>query len=126
MPPAGTRARDRYAPYAAVLIRAPGDNSSPNTGSPAGRAEILSKLHAPILFLNGGPSDSGYASAKSNLRPFSKCLSCSHGRTWATILLHICNPTEVRSHKPCAGDNASAPRHLERNNDPRLASIKTA
>jgi hypothetical protein len=32
----------------------------------ARRGEILSKLHAPILFLNGGPSDSGFTSAKSN------------------------------------------------------------
>jgi hypothetical protein len=26
----------------------------------------LAKLHAPILFLNGGPKDSGFANAKAN------------------------------------------------------------
>jgi hypothetical protein len=32
----------------------------------ANRVEILGKLHGPILFLNGGPGDSGFANAKAN------------------------------------------------------------
>ena len=64
---------DRYAPHAPALVRAPADPNNP-AASPAGglaevaarRVEILGKLHAPILFLNGGPTDSGFASAKAN------------------------------------------------------------
>jgi pimeloyl-ACP methyl ester carboxylesterase len=41
-------------------------NIAKHTSPESVRGEILSKLHAPILFLNGGPSDSGFASAKSN------------------------------------------------------------
>ena len=55
---------DRYAPWAPALVRNPEDSA------PAGPApnpvEILGKLHAPILFLNGGPKDSGFANAKAN------------------------------------------------------------
>ena len=55
---------DRYAPLAPALVRAPEDSAAP-VPSP-NRLEILGKLHAPILFLNGGPKDSGFANAKAN------------------------------------------------------------
>ena len=60
-------APDRYAPFAPALVRAPGDTTGPGApGAAANRADILPKLHAPILFLNGGPKDSGFANAKAN------------------------------------------------------------
>ena len=63
---AATPVRDaRYAPQAPALVRAPGDAAAPGpTG--ANRAEMLQKLHGPILFLNGGPNDSGHRTAKAN------------------------------------------------------------
>jgi hypothetical protein len=49
------------------LVRAQGTAPAGGPGAPgANRAEILPKLHAPILFLNGGPGDSGFANAKAN------------------------------------------------------------
>jgi hypothetical protein len=63
---AATPVRDaRYAPHAPALVRAPSDAAVPGpTG--ADRAEMLQKLHGPILFLNGGPNDSGHRTAKAN------------------------------------------------------------
>jgi hypothetical protein len=63
---AATPVRDaRYAPHAPALVRAPSDAAVPGpTG--ANRAELLQKLHGPILFLNGGPNDSGHRTAKAN------------------------------------------------------------
>ena len=53
----------RYAPHAPNLVRDPNSGEAPPR--PNG-AEILEKLHGPILFLNGGPSDSGHRAAKAN------------------------------------------------------------
>ena len=64
-PPRRTPAPDRYAQFAPALIVAPSD-AAPGAAASANRAEILGKLHAPILFLNGGPSDSGFANVKAN------------------------------------------------------------
>jgi hypothetical protein len=63
---APTPVRDaRYAPQAPALVRAPSDAAAPGpTG--ADRAQMLQKLHGPILFLNGGPNDSGHRTAKAN------------------------------------------------------------
>lgn len=55
---------DRYAPLAPALVRVPADSAAPLPAP--NRVEILGKLHAPILFLNGGPKDSGFANAKAN------------------------------------------------------------
>jgi hypothetical protein len=63
-PPARTPAPDRYAPFAPALVRAPGDGGPRSDAMQ--RVDILQKLHAPILFLNGGPKDSGFANAKAN------------------------------------------------------------
>ena len=53
--------KDRYAPHAPLLLRA-----SDTPPAAMDRMEILKKLHAPILFVNGGPKDSGFARAKAN------------------------------------------------------------
>ena len=75
-PPAATAAgrggaaepvRDaRYAPHAPALVRAPADNAGRGPGGQARGPELLSKLHGPILFLNGGSNDSGHRTAKLN------------------------------------------------------------
>ena len=59
-------APDRYAPFAPTLMRAPVTPDSATPIAAPNRVEILGKLHAPILFLNGGPKDSGFANAKAN------------------------------------------------------------
>lgn len=62
------RRDQRYAPHAPDLVRAPADPSAPASSAQVrpNRVEILGKLHAPILFLNGGPGDSGFRNAKAN------------------------------------------------------------
>ena len=57
---------DRYAPYAPRLVRAPDDGATATPGPRPNGAEMLKNLHGPILFVNGGPEDSGFATAKSN------------------------------------------------------------
>jgi dienelactone hydrolase len=61
---AAAPADPRYAPFAPPLVRAPVDPAVPLAA--VNRAEMLEKLHGPILFLNGGPSDSGHRTAKGN------------------------------------------------------------
>ena len=55
----------RYAPHAPALVPAPKDAVVPGPAG-ANRAEMLQNLHGPILFLNGGPKDSGHRTAKAN------------------------------------------------------------
>jgi len=59
----------RYAPHAPTLVRAP---NPLDDWLFANRAGMLEKLHAPILFLNGGPRDSGYRTAKANFDAIQK------------------------------------------------------
>ncbi|MCU1325596.1 MAG: hypothetical protein JWN34_966 [Bryobacterales bacterium] len=62
---AGAGAADpRYAPFAPPLIRAPEDAAA--AAPRADRAEVLTKLHAPILYITGGETDSGHRSASMN------------------------------------------------------------
>ena len=72
-PVGATRAQapNRYAPFAPALVPAPQEQGTQQSGSSPNRVEILGKLHAPILFLNGGPSDSGFANAKANFEAIS-------------------------------------------------------
>lgn len=60
-PAAPTATKDRYAPHAPLLVRA-----SDTPPAAIDRMDILKKLHAPILFVNGGPKDSGFVRAKAN------------------------------------------------------------
>jgi hypothetical protein len=55
----------RYAPFAPVLVRAPADPSAPASAPTAQNrgAEILAKIHAPIIFITGGDTDTGHRSA---------------------------------------------------------------
>ena len=55
----------RYAPFAPVLVRAPADPNAPAPAPPAQNrgVEILAKIHAPILFITGGDTDTGHRSA---------------------------------------------------------------
>jgi hypothetical protein len=58
----------RYAPFAPVLVRAPDDPNAPAPAQAAqnrggGGAEILAKIHAPIIFITGGDTDTGHRSA---------------------------------------------------------------
>ena len=53
----------RYAPYAPALVRSPED---PAPAPRPNRAEVLGKLHAPILYITGGDTDSGHRSASLN------------------------------------------------------------
>lgn len=61
--PPRQQAPDRYAPHAPQLIRAA--DSAPAAPALSG-AEQLAQLHGPILFLNGGPQDSGFPNATAN------------------------------------------------------------
>lgn len=60
-----TPSDQRYAPFAPALVRAPDDAGGRGQGAP-NRAELLGKLHGPIIYINGGASDSGHRSAKMN------------------------------------------------------------
>jgi hypothetical protein len=57
---------DRYAPYAPRLVRAANEAGAAAAADAPSGAEMIDRLHAPILFLNGGPEDSGFANAKAN------------------------------------------------------------
>jgi hypothetical protein len=58
---------DRYAPFAPLLVRSPDDPGRAGGGGGRGNAaEILAKIHAPIIFITGGDSDHGHPSATQN------------------------------------------------------------
>jgi hypothetical protein len=56
----------RYAPQAPVLVRAPEDTAGTGRGQGSRGAEMLARLHGPVLFMNGGANDSGHQTAKMN------------------------------------------------------------
>ncbi len=63
----GPSVDQRYAPFAPVLVRAPDDAGAAGRGPGRGTAvELLTKIHAPILFITGGDKDSGHRSATQN------------------------------------------------------------
>ena len=64
----------RYAPHAPALVRAPDAAGAPAAAG-VNRAEMLERLHGPILFLNGGPGDSGHRTAKSNFDAIQNVLA---------------------------------------------------
>ena len=63
--PAPASADARYAPFAPVLVRSSDPAATP-APAPQNRAEVLTRLHAPILFITGGDADSGHRSATMN------------------------------------------------------------
>jgi len=54
---------DRYAPFAQLLIRSPDD---PGLARKRPGPEVLTQIHAPIIFITGGDTDSGHRSATAN------------------------------------------------------------
>lgn len=55
----------RYAPFAPLLVRSPDDSGAGRGGRP-NAAEVLAKIHAPVIFITGGDSDHGHPSATQN------------------------------------------------------------
>jgi hypothetical protein len=65
--PASPATDARYAPMAPTLVRAPADPNAPAPPpAPQNRAEVLTKIHAPIIFITGGDTDTGHRSATQN------------------------------------------------------------
>jgi hypothetical protein len=64
----GATATDqRYAPFAPLLVRSPDDPNAGRGQVPAEeRAQLLTKIHAPIIFITGGATDQGHNSATQN------------------------------------------------------------
>jgi len=63
----GGASDQRYAPFAPLLVRSPDDPNGRGGGGGRGNAaEILAKIHAPIIFITGGDSDHGHPSASQN------------------------------------------------------------
>ncbi len=56
----------RYAPFAPVLVRAPDDAAGGRGPGRGNTADLLAKIHAPILFITGGDTDTGHRSASMN------------------------------------------------------------
>jgi hypothetical protein len=65
----GPAAPDRYAPYGQLLIRSPDD---PGLARKRPGPEVLTQIHAPILFITGGDTDTGHRSASANFEAIDK------------------------------------------------------
>jgi hypothetical protein len=61
----------RYAPFAPLLIRSP-DDPGAGRGQGGRGADVLTKIHAPIIFITGGDTDHGHASATQNFEAINQ------------------------------------------------------
>jgi hypothetical protein len=56
----------RYAPFAPLLVRSSDDPGAGRGQAGQNRAEVLTKIHSPIIFITGGDTDTGHRSATAN------------------------------------------------------------